>query len=860
VDNTAASYSRVYRLEQFLEASAALMPANIALVCDEERVTFEQLEKDSNRLAHALRSYGVKHGDRVAIWLDNRIETVVSVFGVLKAGAAFVLLGNRQKPAKVSYILNNCQAVALICSAGSWKELEDVDALPCLRNLCLVDGQLVGQSVRSVWQWRENASFPCDVPGKRTIDLDLAALIYTSGSTGKPKGVMLSHLNMISAASSITSYLGSRPSDVVLSALPLSFDYGLYQVLMAAKAGASVILQRSFAYPTEYIQTATREHATGLPLLPTMIAMLLQCDLSQYDWSSLRYITSTGAPLPASHIQALRSALPHVRIYSMYGLTECKRVSFLPPEQIDSRPASVGCGMPNEDVFIVDEQGCPVPHGQIGELAVRGSHVMLGYWGLPEETAKVLRPGVLPGDRILFTGDLFRSDSDGYLYYVSRKDDMIKSRGFKVSPREIEDVLYQMNGVTEAVAHGIPHELFGQVVKVTVACNPGVALAGDAVIAHCRKYLEDFMVPSVVDIVKEIPKTSSGKLMRSGAPQSNVVPTKSQSSPFSRALLTINVPREVEDITRGLGAAVFKTLRRRGAVVALSGGIDSSVVAALCVRALGPERVRGLVLPEKECPHEAEQLARLVAAKLGVTTETIDITDTLACAGCYGLRDAAIQVVIPGYAVGWSSKIVLSDCIRGDQSPFFVLVARSPDGREVRVRPSHEAYLQIVAATNFKQRTRKMMEYYCADRHKYAVVGTPNRLEYDQGFFVKNGDGAADIKPIAHLYKSQVIDIGRYLDLPELILNRPPATDTFSLFQSQEEFYFGLPLATFDLILFGLDRGVSCALVAEATGMTAEQITRVYEIIELNRRAALYRRAEPVLHKRILGKDPHNGK
>ena len=294
--------------------------------------------------------------------------------------------------------------------------------------------------------------------------------------------------------------------------LPLSFDYGLYQVLMAAKFGGTVVLERSFAYPHAVLQKLVQERVTGLPLVPTMVAMLLQMDLSRYDWSHLRYVTNTGAALPTDHILRLRRLLPHVRIYSMYGLTECKRVSYLPPEQLDVRPGSVGRAMPNEEVYIVDEAGRRVGPGVVGELVVRGSNVMKGYWDSPEETAQRLRPGPLPGESVLYTGDLFRMDEEGYLYFVARKDDIIKSRGEKVSPKEIENVLASHPHVAEAAVVGVPDQILGQAIKAVVAPKPGVRLTSQEILRHCAQHLEDFMVPKIVEIRSVLPKTGNGKI------------------------------------------------------------------------------------------------------------------------------------------------------------------------------------------------------------------------------------------------------------------------------------------------------------------------------------------------------------
>jgi acyl-CoA synthetase (AMP-forming)/AMP-acid ligase II len=253
------------------------------------------------------------------------------------------------------------------------------------------------------------------------------------------------------------------------------------------------------------------ERVTGFPLVPTISALLLQMDLGKYDLSSLRYVTNTAAALPTAHILELRQRLPHVRLYSMYGLTECKRVSYLPPEQIDRRPTSVGRGMPNEEVYVIDEQGNRLVSG-IGELVIRGSNVMKGYWELPEETARMLRPGPLPGEMVLHSGDLFRMDEEGYLYFVGRKDDIIKTRGEKVSPREVENVLYELAGVAEAAVVGVPDAVLGQAVKAVLTLRDGATLGEQDVLRHCSRRLENFMVPKLVEFREAMPKTSTGKI------------------------------------------------------------------------------------------------------------------------------------------------------------------------------------------------------------------------------------------------------------------------------------------------------------------------------------------------------------
>ncbi|MBN1443362.1 MAG: NAD(+) synthase [Planctomycetes bacterium] len=316
---------------------------------------------------------------------------------------------------------------------------------------------------------------------------------------------------------------------------------------------------------------------------------------------------------------------------------------------------------------------------------------------------------------------------------------------------------------------------------------------------------------------------------------------------FSRDVLRIDAAAEVERITAAIREQVTRTLRRRGAVLGLSGGVDSSVCAALCVRALGAERVFGLFLPERESSPEALDLGRLTAETLGIEAALEDIEPVLEAAGCYRRRDAAIRRVVPEYGEGWRAKLVIPPVSESSGYALSFLVVESPEGEQRKARLTSEAFLGVVAATNFKQRTRKMLEYYHADRLVYAVAGTPNRLEYDQGFFVKSGDGAADLKPIAHLYKTQVYQLAEYLGVPETIRARPPTTDTYSLAQSQEEFFFALPYDQMDLCLYGHERDVPPEDVARATGLQTEQILRVYRDIQSKRRAAAYLLAPPLL-------------
>jgi len=326
---------------------------------------------------------------------------------------------------------------------------------------------------------------------------------------------------------------------------------------------------------------------------------------------------------------------------------------------------------------------------------------------------------------------------------------------------------------------------------------------------------------------------------------------------ISSDVLKIDAAAEVDRITEFIREVVFRQFKRQGAVVGVSGGIDSSVVAYLCARALGPDRVVLLLMPEVDSSPDSSRLGRMVAEKLGVRSHLEDISGILQGARCYERRDEAIKTVIPEYGKGWKSKIVLPAVDQRRHYSIFSLVAHAPDGAVKKVRLTPDAYLGIVAATNFKQRVRKMLEYHYADRYHFAVAGTPNRLEYDQGFFVKNGDGSADFKPIAHLYKSQVYQLADYLGVPEEIQNRPCTTDTYSLEQSQEEFYFSIPLAQMDLCLYGLNHGISPAEIGPAAGLTEAHVARVYSQIQSTRAATRYLHLPPVLMERLDDTDIH---
>ena len=508
-------------LHDFLIQAARRLPEKEALVAANKRHTYAYLDRSATALAHALIRGGVARGDRVIVFADNTVQTYVSFWGVLKANAVVSIINPMTKEDKLAYYLNDCRATALITDG----HLQGAFLPAALKSehlkAVIVSGRLDKEKLADlpgVVGWEQAlADLPAAArdPERCCIDIDLAAIIYTSGSTGDPKGVMLTHRNMIAAADAIGTYLDVRQDEVILCVLPMAFDYGLYQMIMAVRAGARLVLERSFSFPAAVLKVMVAEGVTGFPGVPTVFAALAEMkSLKEFDFSKIRYVTNTAAALPVKHILMLRDLFPAARIYSMYGLTECKRCTYLPPEDIEKKPESVGFAIPNTELWIVDDQGRKLGPGQVGQLVIRGATVMKGYWEKPEATAEKLRPGPLPGEQVLYTGDFCRLDEDGYLYFVGRMDDIIKSRGEKVSPKEVEAVLCDIRGVREAAVIGVPDELLGQAVKAFVVLEQNVEMTERDVQRECAARLENFLVPKHVAFVPDLPKTTTGKIKK----------------------------------------------------------------------------------------------------------------------------------------------------------------------------------------------------------------------------------------------------------------------------------------------------------------------------------------------------------
>jgi long-chain acyl-CoA synthetase len=486
-------------LGEDLRAAAARDPERQAVVTKERTLTYGELDGLANGFAARLRDSGVERGDRVAIVLPNCAEAAIAIYGVLRAGAAFSPVNATIKRDKLAHVLADSGAAAVVCDDERAQVVSEATA--------------VSGGIPVLTEVESDGAGRGELPGP--VSVDLAAVIYTSGSTGDPKGVTLTHGNMTFAADSIVEYLGMQQSDRVLCVLPLSFDYGLYQLLMSVRVGATLVLERGFAFPGRVVQLLEEERVTGLPCVPTVFHVLLSLrGLTEREFPHLRYLTNTAAVLPAATIEAIRRTFPNARLFSMYGLTECKRATYLPPEELEKRPTSVGIPIPGTEAWIEDEDGNVLRPGEVGELMIRGGHVMQGYWNDPEMTAERLRPGRWPWERVLVTGDLFRADEDGFLYFVGRRDDLIKSGGEKVVPREIEEVLHSAPGVREAAVVGVPDRLLGQAVHAHVSPEPGAELDVAELRRYCTDRLEDYKVPRHVTVHDELPRTGNGKVDR----------------------------------------------------------------------------------------------------------------------------------------------------------------------------------------------------------------------------------------------------------------------------------------------------------------------------------------------------------
>lgn len=509
-------------LHELILEQAHHRPDATAVVHRQTALDYATLAAEVQAAAGGLRALGLRRGERIAVYLPKRRETVVALFGTALADGVFVPVNPLLKPEQVAYIVRDCNVRVLITARDRADALQPhFTQCPDLHTLILVDAAALGElNALKTLSWPDLLTASTAGEGRtHAIDIDMAAILYTSGSTGKPKGVVLSHRNMITGAHSVADYLANQATDRILAILPLSFDYGLSQLTTAFAVGASVVLM-DYLLPRDVITTVVREKVTGLAAVPPMWVQLAQLEWPNAAAESLRYFTNSGGAMPRATLAALRRALPNTIPFLMYGLTEAFRSTYLPPEEIDQRPDSIGKAIPNAEILIVRENGTPCEPDEPGELVHRGSLVAQGYWNDPAKTAERFRPvpGQDPGlplvEMAVWSGDTVRADQEGFLYFIGRKDDMIKTSGYRVSPSEIEDVLYGSGRIAEAAALGIPHPALGQaVVAVIKLLQQG--LNESELINHCKKHLPNFMVPlQIITRQADLPRNPNGKIDR----------------------------------------------------------------------------------------------------------------------------------------------------------------------------------------------------------------------------------------------------------------------------------------------------------------------------------------------------------
>ncbi|MDF9302116.1 class I adenylate-forming enzyme family protein [Tritonibacter mobilis] len=497
-------------LTDFLAKTTDARPEAPAVRDAQHALSYKGLRAAAARTAQTLAACGVQAGDRVLLCCPNSVSFVVAYWGILAAGAVAVPLNPGTPVTKLAYVLRDCTPAAVIGDASSAETLraalgEIHEATP-----------LVSDALETCIRAAEAGELVDPLPEPRVIDQDLATLIYTSGSTGTPKGVMLSHLNMTSAARSVASYLGYGPEDRIFCAVPMSFDYGLHQITMAALTGAEVHAEPGFQQPLFGLKHLAQSRATVFPVVPTMVPLIAPL-ADRFDLSAVRLVSSTAAALHVELIDQLEAALPQATIFSMYGLTECHRCTYLPPAELGRRRSSVGLAIPNTEMWVVDGAGKSHRQNATGELVIRGSTVMQGYWNNPEATAKRLRPGPRPGERVLYTGDTCRLDAEGYLYFVGRSDDILKIAGEKVAPSEVEAALIAHPEVAEVCVLGAAHPVQGQVCHAHVALTQAEAAppcTDRDLIAWCKTRLDSHAVPARILIHAQMPRTQNGKLDR----------------------------------------------------------------------------------------------------------------------------------------------------------------------------------------------------------------------------------------------------------------------------------------------------------------------------------------------------------
>ena len=491
--------------------------SKVALIDTGEGYSYAVFKVACLKIAGHFIKSGLEKGDRVIIYMNNSWQSAVSLFGITLAGGVFVFVNPQTKADKLGYIINDNGAKIIISEyllqKTLFRALENTDSV---REVILAGKPVkfttnTGVRVTGFEEIMDVETSGIILPN--VIPTDLAALIYTSGSTGFPKGVMMTHQAMVFTTWSLIEYLRLSEDDRIMLVLPLSFDYGLYQLLMSVAIGGALIIEQSFSFPATIYEQIEKYKPTVFPGVPTIFAIMINSHKKTgLSFDCVRKITNTAAALPSEFTPYLKRIFPNALIFKMYGLTECKRVCYLEPELIDEKPDSVGKAIPGTEVFILDPDGNPVPPGKPGILYIRGPHVMAGYWNEPELSDEMLKPGKIPGEKILCSHDLFKMDEDGFLYFLGRTDDIIKTRGEKVSPVEVENVIYKLNGVKEVSVIGYPDEILGEAITAFVTVQNDSIFNENEIRKFCMENSELLMVPQRIFILDEMPKTANGKI------------------------------------------------------------------------------------------------------------------------------------------------------------------------------------------------------------------------------------------------------------------------------------------------------------------------------------------------------------
>ena len=515
-----------FLLPDLIRHSAARRADAGALTYGKETMAYADLQNAIDGFAAGLIGLGALRGERIAIYLEKRFETVIASFGAPAAGCVFVPLNPLLKAEQVAYILRDCNVRVLVTSSERLASLAPVlNDCHDLRHVVLVGKRQELTTAGSITPqyWDELLTAPAR-PGHRVIDTDMASILYTSGSTGKPKGVVLSHRNMVAGAKSVASYLENSGDDTLLAALPLSFDAGFSQLTTAFHVGARVVLL-NYLMPRDVLKALERERITGLTAVPPLYIQLTQLEWPADITKHLRDFANTGGRMPRETLNALRARLPETKPFLMYGLTEAFRSTYLPPSEVDARPDSIGKAIPNAEILVLREDGSPCAPNEPGELVHRGALVGMGYWNDHEKTAERYKPlpasapgreaGLVIPEIAVFSGDNVRMDEEGFLYFIGRRDEMMKTSGYRVSPTEVEEILYATKMVGECVAFGVEHETLGQAIRVIATPADGLTLDTDALLAECRRQMPAYMVPAAIDVQPgPLPRNPNGKIDR----------------------------------------------------------------------------------------------------------------------------------------------------------------------------------------------------------------------------------------------------------------------------------------------------------------------------------------------------------